>query len=1803
MSSHCLESLPVRPPTPPRESHHDLLPELPLNQAFARPPVASRAASLQTPPNTASPKSALANSNSSLKRSGKIVAFSLQAEYREAPSYVDENGITTPSGPLVPSAKTSRPQKGILKPFMSPNPLDISFNNVNGASTPGGLIKMLDSSVRQLACTDRVDRMDAYTTLSRALRSSNNLPDRVALQDRMPRFMEFIQRDIAASPLDSSLAIHALTLLTTILHFPGIASALSHEFAVFIVEHCTKSFGDKGVPKDVMRHLLQVVAQQDFAPRIMTSDRVGKLVLALNNVEQFVTGKSIVHTRILIYKRLLKQCKPHMIAHNGWLRDLVNDCLSSNKDIRGAAIVLGFEAAFAIGKDRSIARKLAEIFTVVAEDQKYIDFYLARLASILKNKQEAFTVPRIWSIVLLLLRGSVALEKWAGLNPCLRLIQKCFNTSDVQTKQEANYAWNRFVYVMHFDEKAFAGMLEKTFRQPVCSQWNRKMSSAKTDEGWQSVIFGSACNLFYYAFKPGSAEPLLNQSWDHALKPIVRQLCRTPARGTEDRLPHAVAVLTHLFDSTTRRAWNEDRVATNPVAEPSELPAVDPRWLRRNASRVFDLLDPILLNNLVELADGNSPTSKMWQVLITSVASAASKEIKVSFETTDFVSRMFTTLVKLWNAMGGSDQKLESLGDDDDVKDGKSDAADEAREQVRIAALKPVFLSSIREWIMTAILALGVLPFTEKQLCDRQGIFTPAATPSTRPAKSPGLVKTAVHHLFGIFSTLPENVADNDEYRQFLQSVFAPFFKHRRQRAASELAQEMLASIPADIPCPCGVWCIVASIVVPGATSAPVRDGISQTSSASDAPVAREYRDIAKLLERGLRSTPNLSWTRWTAVLAAFERHVSDETLDSGRALAVVEPLAKVALEMTPIDCVWGDDMSRVARLVTTLLSLSTQPRDRQAMDLARRRLWGTPGSKTGTFDPFDNLYKVTNVSLIYLYENLEQTGVEELSVPFLKELAGFLSRCSSSLVLRTISTLQEGLVLWVKDPEGRLSFRQLGMTTEAVSFGMHRWWLRDSDGVQTKKTWDRICDIIQAQQPAEQIPLETIEPLLCAAFQSRHRHVVNTATLMWNRVFNDADEVRYPSALRSTLLQVRELVDIVLPGLEGSSSDSAAQALAQRDAFMNSQDDMNALKMSDLRSSSFRDQVRLVPSASPVVLVSPVTAPANNEALLSSRGKAGRAKLRHEDSQIQFQPIESSPSAKQLESQVLTDRQLEVRERQRDESGLYDIRSSSPPAPELRPEGFEAPVEVTESPALPKAAHSTPKKSTPKAQREYDNYISSTPTPRRGNALPLDNDVEMSDPPSSPPEVPEVRRYPLADEIRSRCNSKNEIPPWDFSSSPVSGSPLPQHRVIVQDQDVEDDADMALPDDADDSRAQESVVEDSFNAEMVHSSAPVADGSTGAEKDENPETPRATKVRSNASTPSPISRSKVQETPRSDNEEFVDALTSPAVQEVTPSRRRSLRVRSGQTDETSYAISTGAEQSMIRAADEAVTRQPNAPSAVSSEITTRARSSHKRKVDAPVLDCITVAISDEDAEEQDAEEPEAKDQAIGSGHVIPATPDEKLGSQAPKRGPGRPPKRKRAASKNLDKRPERAKRRRSTDGDPSAPSQHQASPIPADLEVPSLVASVEEQAAQVVGSPKEMEDEVQSQVMSEHIAASQCQSRASPDLSGNFVRLPPRPQEIEMAMGDHLEREDEDEEQEEAAVPATTESSPASSSRSRKTKKSPAARVETYMRRALDKMRGATLTREEMNRIEDLFIDFKRELYDAEQRGRTADN
>ncbi|KKY37469.1 putative telomere length regulator protein [Diaporthe ampelina] len=486
---------------------------------------------------------------------------------------------------------------------------------------------MLESTLQQLAGADRECKVDAYTMLFRGLKTSSNLPDRIALQNKMTVFMQFIQRDLTArmpnGSVDNLLVTSALKLLHTFLHFHGIASSISYDFGVFMVDHSIRTFEDEQASKEVVKHLMQALFLQNFPPEVMAIDRVGRLVSALHNIENHLTGKSIVQSRIVVYEKLVKQCSQQMTVHSDWLQDLFTDMLSSISDIRSAAIKLGLSAAFTLNKDRRFVSRVVELLNLSLEDKKYVEEFSERLRVMLQNPQQSTSVPRIWSVVTLFIPKP---HQWDYFNSWSRIIQLSFNNSNPQVKREANLAWNRFTYRLHLDGR----LVHNLIRDPLLSLLKRK--------GLRDSVLASVCNFYYYAFKPDMNLRMLDETWNLAVAPLMQGLIE---QGQEEAtaINQASAILTGLIDCQTRRVWREDRITDQSPIKADELPAIESKWIRANSARVFALVAPILEKGFVEVSRPDSQLRKLWKALVHSVASASTKDVKLHDDTAKFVAR------------------------------------------------------------------------------------------------------------------------------------------------------------------------------------------------------------------------------------------------------------------------------------------------------------------------------------------------------------------------------------------------------------------------------------------------------------------------------------------------------------------------------------------------------------------------------------------------------------------------------------------------------------------------------------------------------------------------------------------------------------------------------------------------------------------------------------------------------------------------------------------------------------------------------------------------------------------------------------------------------------------------------------------------------------------------------------------------------------------------------------------------------------------------------------------------------------
>ena len=995
LSSSLFGSLPARPPTPPRETHSHELNSLP-KQLIIPQQLGVPLRSLQTPPGISSPTSSSSRSTTSRKR----VGFCSQAQYQEPPTYKARSSATRQnSSPVSLPSSTSRPVKGILKPCPTPT----RIGPVNGvylgedSSDQVNIAEMLESTLQQLAGADRECKVDAYTMLFRGLKTSSNLPDRIALQNKMTVFMQFIQRDLTArmptGSVDNLLVTSALKLLHTFLHFHGIASSISYDFGVFMVDHSIRTFEDEQASKEVVKHLMQALFLQNFPPEVMAIDRVGRLVSALHNIENHLTGKSIVQSRIVVYEKLVKQCSQQMTVHSDWLQDLFTDMLSSISDIRSAAIKLGLSAAFTLNKDRRFVSRVVELLNLSLEDKKYVEEFSERLRVMLQNPQQSTSVPRIWSVVTLFIPKP---HQWDYFNSWSRIIQLSFNNSNPQVKREANLAWNRFTYRLHLDGR----LVHNLIRDPLLSLLKRK--------GLRDSVLASVCNFYYYAFKPDMNLRMLDETWNLAVAPLMQGLIE---QGQEEAtaINQASAILTGLIDCQTRRVWREDRITDQSPIKADELPAIESKWIRANSARVFALVAPILEKGFVEVSRPDSQLRKLWKALVHSVASASTKDVKLHDDTAKFVASAFTFLYKIW--IKGPVSRA----------DGTSCTSSQ-------------FLDSARELLLTLVDGLGLLPnpFAEKQfLQTRDGQFTVHGAQSSRSGKKQGSKRLPLHHLFYFLSKVPPGIPDDDIFIAFFSSIFAPFFDGKSPKAQADLSQELLRLLPIDAPCPAGPWVVTAAKISISLESS--QHSHQTSTSGSGDSLGLEFRDLVKVLERGLRSVPCLSWQHWLHLFQAIRRRVRDETGDAGVAIVLVEPLAAALSEKI------SDENSDIVLtncigVAIELVAASTQPRDKQAADAARRRLWGTSnaGNRLPSFDPLDNMYKLFVILSKKLYADVESHAsgpIEQL----LDETKYFFDRGNRQLFLRTLNAVQGGLTYWLEDKDRRITRAEFPSVVDAV--------------------------------------------------------------------------------------------------------------------------------------------------------------------------------------------------------------------------------------------------------------------------------------------------------------------------------------------------------------------------------------------------------------------------------------------------------------------------------------------------------------------------------------------------------------------------------------------------------------------------------------------------------------------------------------------------------------------------------------------------------------------------------------------------
>lgn len=521
---------------------------------------------------------------------------------------------------------------------------------------------MLDAVLSALASDERDVRLDAYFTLLRTLGAHKNVPEAETLRPKAAQLVQYILRDTSTvnsntNAPDSQLTGEACKLLSVLFRVPGVTEALGDDTCNTILKKCILSIEDLNASKAIVRHNLFLLAEQRFSPRVMTVERVDRVLHVLQKIDERYPGNSVVAMRLLIFKRLAEQCADYMgVRVDDWLEHIFHGMLSSLDEIRNRAIDAGTTIALATGHNSETSKALMTLFSQQIEDgTTYGDYVSERLLSMVttkskagdkldtRNTQQARHVPQIWAVGILLFRArNDRLTTWSHFKLWLNIISQCFNSSDIQTKFHASVAWNRLVYVL-MPSASTEPKLYNMLKQPMTAQLGTK-GLDKFAVAIRKYALGSYCNLLHYAFRPNATSQDCSKAWEEFVPPLLELLTK------RSDVKRAMEVVRALMSSGTTNLWKENRANEPPfVLEVQDLPHLEPLWIRQNIGPILNVLEPMLhYNSDLELTNTESPTMLAWKAILQAISEAGGKEITTSKELKAAIARLLDFFVNTW---------------------------------------------------------------------------------------------------------------------------------------------------------------------------------------------------------------------------------------------------------------------------------------------------------------------------------------------------------------------------------------------------------------------------------------------------------------------------------------------------------------------------------------------------------------------------------------------------------------------------------------------------------------------------------------------------------------------------------------------------------------------------------------------------------------------------------------------------------------------------------------------------------------------------------------------------------------------------------------------------------------------------------------------------------------------------------------------------------------------------------------------------------------------------------------------------
>ncbi|KAF2670678.1 hypothetical protein BT63DRAFT_424614 [Microthyrium microscopicum] len=1225
-----LQNLSTRPPTPPKEPEVALPPEIDnaidealefLGSEFGTPVGEDTAnATLDTPSQTPSSSAELANRGSRSESGHKKVNFTpfVQWDFHNPPIH-PPTAISIPVKPLAPS-KDRKVSKSILKPFRQ-----AVMNSM--ASIPyDSLSSMLQSAIVKLSGDDVAARSEAYNTCFSTLQNLDSCPNSDILIEHSTTFLRFIRRDMEPrpnpTPQELKLPVAAIKFLVSLVRIPEVSAEFENEEIIPIVDMSIATLFTATAAKMLLTHHLFFLYQQKFGPRIITPDRANKLITAMIVIHDKISGNGVRAYRLLIYRRLMDQC-PHIMRHRvgDWIVNLFTTMICNKKELRDQAIELGILTSIRFGGNADTSRLVFELLDKEFEGKTFSYHAIERLQAFLKHKDP--TAPRVWAVTVLFLRGRFdkGEKHWAWFKPWIHLATDCVNSPDRTIKMETNMAWNRLIFAVMPESKtmpAVQGML----KAPVVANLMKERDFVK---GVGRTVMSTYFCLLYYSLRPTPRFEQLDHYWDDYVASVLSEF----GPKSPDNFFYGCSILQSLF--RLKKVWNENRANEEPpLFDVDELPSIEPRWIRSRLSKILNLLTPFLVNRSAwdpvddERMDGSFEHDQVdslgmttWIAVMDAVREAGLKEITVSLDLKNAIASVVNSLHQIAQAFRDFDKG--------DFHANKAFSA----------------------LVDCAMEKLGPSHFTERLLLRTNSSgFEVAPTPSSR-AQVEGTVLSPMAHLFILQVSMASDRLSLSVNADLLRTTVTRCFHSlaTRQHKLDFLGDlaESLETLRSESSIRQDVLDEMVDLFIELCEETVTASAVQLVSQ----PLSTGH--VLALVRILSHTVPFIEAKRLPRILYAHAvkaaRGISG---DAGVLLAVTEPqsrhITNWIAQNSPEKC------ERLLVYATLIVDNDTRPR-LGAVERARRTMYGgvSPISERQQNPDLahTNIWGLVDAALLYGYAHIGLSSDMVVAYSkFLEAIRRHIARSARSFHA-LVRFAQDGFACLLLDEKRNIKDASKLPDGSRVLGSILSLWQDITEKYRTD---------FQATSPSPDW-LESVERLVLAGLNSPRESIANVSVLLWNDIVELSStrnlNISFPSSLIKAAKRLRTISDVHLPAAFITEETETATTPRTLITFSDygSQHSQSPIAVRPLGPARNHNRLSPMPKQTTKKMVSP------------QPNLTPRRKFRHEDSQIQFEPIPSSSPMRADETQNLTEHQKEVAERQKadSEAMFRDIQPSTP--------------------------------------------------------------------------------------------------------------------------------------------------------------------------------------------------------------------------------------------------------------------------------------------------------------------------------------------------------------------------------------------------------------------------------------------------------------------------------------------------------------------------------------------------------------